>query len=57
MVARVIGFDCDHMARWSRLDTVKRIKFHLRFGQQRCIKFSEKDRNMWREDSEQEKSK
>ena len=43
-----IGFNCDHLGRWSRLGIVRRIKFHKRYDKQRWINLSEKGRNMKR---------
>ena len=43
MVAGVIDFDSEHLGRWPRLGTVKHIKFHQRFDQQRWINFCERE--------------
>ena len=45
MVVGVIGFDRDHLGRWSRLDAIKCIRFNQKFDQ-RWINFCEKEGNM-----------
>ena len=39
MVVGVIGFDSDHLGRWSYLRAMKYIRFHQRFEQTEVEKF------------------
>ena len=49
MVVGVIGFDCDHLGRWSRLGAIKCIRFHLRFDPTEVDKSScERGKDWWR---------